>query len=81
MITREQCRAARELLGWDCIELAATAVAKPITIHMFEFGLSKPRTETLLKLRTAFESAGVEFDTVNGSPIHRLRGTQAQHDT
>ena len=73
MITRQQCRAARHLLGWDAVQLATAAKSTPITIHQFEMGQSKPRPVTLVNLRTALESAGIEFNTVSGSPTRRLK--------
>ena len=74
MITAEQCRAARQLLGWDGVQLATAAKCWSMTIHMFEMGQSKPYLNTVQKLHAAFESAGVEFLPDAGSgPGVRLK--------
>ena len=63
MISPEQCRSARLLLDWNVVQLAEAAGSTPMTIHMFEYGKSKPRLVTLQRLRAALEAAGVEFIT------------------
>jgi transcriptional regulator with XRE-family HTH domain len=75
MITSEQCRAARGLLGWSQQELAERAQLGVVTVHQLETGLSQARRATLQVLRHAFESAGVEFIDENDSsgPGVRLR--------
>jgi DNA-binding XRE family transcriptional regulator len=70
-ITREQCRAARALLGWTQDQLEAATenggakVAKK-TIADFEVGKRAPYTRTLLDIRRALEGAGVIFIAENG---------------
>ena len=73
MITRGQCRQARQLLGWDYGHLAAASKVYFNGVVMFEYELSQPRPETLRKLRTTFELAGVEFVDDCGGPGVRLR--------
>ncbi len=74
MLTPEQCRAARGLLGWSQQQLAHQAQVGVVTVHQLEAGLSQPRRATLDVIRRAFETAGVEFiDENGGGPGVRLR--------
>ena len=66
MITPEQSRAARGLLGWTQQELANKAGVGVVTVHQLEAGMSQPRRATLEVIRRAFEIAGVEFIDENG---------------
>jgi transcriptional regulator with XRE-family HTH domain len=61
MITPEQCRAARGLLGWSQQELAQKASVGVVTVHQLEAGSTQPRRATLEVIRRAFEAAGVEL--------------------
>ena len=74
VIVPEQCRAARALLGWSQDQLeAASSVAKK-TIADFERGARSPYARTLVDVRAALETAGVEFIPENGGgPGARLR--------
>ena len=77
MVTPEQCRAARGLLGWSQQELAEKAHVGVVTVHQLEAAGSRPRQATLEVIRRAFESAGVEFiDENGGGPGLRLRKPQ-----
>ncbi len=79
MVTAEQCRAARGLLGWNQQELARQARVGIVTVHQLEAGLSQPRRATLEVIRRAFEAAGVEFIAENGGgPGVRLRMRQVK---
>jgi transcriptional regulator with XRE-family HTH domain len=74
MITLEQCRAARGLLGWTQQQLAQEARVGIVTVHQVEAGGTEPRRATLDVIRRAFETAGVEFIEGNGGgPGARLR--------
>ena len=74
IVTREQCRIARVLLGWDGVQMAAASGSNAMTLHTFEYGQSKPRLVTLQRFRLALEAAGVEFiDENGGGPGVRLR--------
>jgi transcriptional regulator with XRE-family HTH domain len=74
MITPSQCRAARGLLDWTQQELADAARLGVATVPLFEGEGAGPRQATLVMLRQAFESAGVEFiDENGGGPGVRLR--------
>ena len=77
MVTREQCRAARGLLGWSQADLAEAALIGIVTVRQFETGAHEPRRLTLHAIRKAFEAAGVEFiDENGGGPGVRLRKRQ-----
>jgi len=66
MITPEQCRAARGLMGWSQNELANRARVGIVTVHQLEAASGQPRPATLDVIRRAFEAAGVEFIDENG---------------
>jgi transcriptional regulator with XRE-family HTH domain len=77
--SREQCRAARALLGWTQEQLeeatvsAGAKVAKK-TIADFEAGNRTPYGRTLADIRRALEAAGILFLSENGEgPGVRLR--------
>jgi transcriptional regulator with XRE-family HTH domain len=74
MISPEQCRAARGLLNWSQLELAEASQVGIVTIRQLEGGLNQPRRATLVVVRHALETAGVEFiDENGGGPGVRLR--------
>jgi transcriptional regulator with XRE-family HTH domain len=78
MLTIEQLRAARGLLGWSQSKLAARAGLSLPTVKRVETDLG-PRVseEARNKLQRALESAGVEFiDENGGGPGVRLRKRQ-----
>jgi transcriptional regulator with XRE-family HTH domain len=73
-ISSGQCRAARALLGLQQAELAVAARVARKTLADFEGGKSAPQPRTLIAIRTALETAGVEFIPENGGgPGVRLR--------
>ncbi len=75
MLTIEQLRAARGLLGWSQSKLADRAGLSLPTVKRVEGDLG-PRVsdEARNKLRRALESGGVEFiDENGGGPGVRLR--------
>jgi predicted transcriptional regulator len=75
MLTIEQLRAARGLLGWSQSKLAIRAGLSLPTVKRVEGDLG-PRVsdEARGKLRRALESAGVEFiDENGGGPGVRLK--------
>jgi transcriptional regulator with XRE-family HTH domain len=74
MLTIEQLRAARGLLGWSQSKLAARAGLSLPTVKRVEADLG-PRVsdEARNKLRRALEAAGVDFiDENGGGPGVRL---------
>lgn len=75
MITTEQLRAARGLLGWSQSELAERAGLSLPTVKRIE-GAFGPNVSDAArtKLQRAIEAAGVEFiDENGGGPGVRLR--------
>jgi transcriptional regulator with XRE-family HTH domain len=75
LITTEQLRAARGLLGWSQSELAAHAGLSLPTVKRLEAGFG-PRVsdEARAKLQRAIEAAGVDLiDENGGGPGVRLR--------
>lgn len=74
MITPSQCRMARAALEIGVRELAAMAGVSAMTVTRFENGKSAGYADTLQKLRSALEAAGVIFIDENGQgPGVRLR--------
>ena len=71
-MTPAQCRAARGLLKWNQDELASAAQVSGVTVRNFENEKSSPQRASLAMIRSAFESAGVEF-TNGDQPGVRLR--------
>ena len=66
MITIEQCRAGRALIGMTQQALSEAAKVNKRTVMDFESGNRAPVNATLAVLRSALESAGVEFIPENG---------------
>jgi transcriptional regulator with XRE-family HTH domain len=74
MLTASQCRGARGILDWTQQQLADASMIGVATIRQFEGGATEPRLATLLVLRQALETAGVDFiDENGGGPGVRLR--------
>jgi len=74
MLTLEQCKAARAMLGWSRKELAGAARVAERTLVDFERGQRQPYARTLADIRRVLEAAGVEFiDENGGGPGVRLR--------
>ena len=65
MITSQQMRAARALLGIDQRQLAELARLSPPTIQRMEASGGQVRgvVDTLVKVVTALEAAGIEVGT------------------
>jgi ribosome-binding protein aMBF1 (putative translation factor) len=63
MITGAQIRSARAALGWSVQELADRAAVATKTIMRMEsvVGVPQSRTKTLLDIKAALESGGIEF--------------------
>ena len=75
-ITREQLRAARSLIRWGQTDLAEAANISVETVKRIEKapGKLKAYQRTIDAIRTALESAGVEFiDANGGGPGVRLK--------
>jgi transcriptional regulator with XRE-family HTH domain len=71
-ITREQCAAARAMLGWSMSDLAHKAKCSESTVRNFEAPrqtngqLYIPAPETMASIVQVFEKAGLEFTPENG---------------
>ena len=66
MITIEQCRGARGILGWTQQELADASGLSKTAINNFEKGHSDIKSESLRVIRVAFENANIEFINLEG---------------
>ena len=60
-IAPNQCKAARDLLGWKQSDLSAKSSIGESTIADFERGAREPAVRTLRDIRVAFEDAGIKF--------------------
>lgn len=69
MMTPNQIRAARALLGWKQTELADASGVSEISIKNIERGATDARGSTLAKVQTAIEKAGVEIIPADGASI------------
>lgn len=61
MITAAQIRAARALLTWKQVDLAKASGVSEMSIKNIERGDTDPRVSTLTAIRTALETAGIQF--------------------
>lgn len=66
LISMEQCRGARAMLGWSQSELAEAADVSRATVVDFERGARVPHRNNLAAIRRALETAGIEFISENG---------------
>ncbi|MER9032483.1 MULTISPECIES: helix-turn-helix transcriptional regulator [unclassified Mesorhizobium] len=66
-LSADQVRAARALLNWPRVRLAAKANLSEMVISDLENGFRKPRPHNIAAIRKAFEDAGIVF-TVQGTP-------------
>ena len=67
LFSADQSRAARALLNWSRVRLAAKANLTEMTISDFENGYRKTRPHSIAAMRHAFEDAGMNF-TLEGTP-------------
>jgi DNA-binding XRE family transcriptional regulator len=63
---KEQCRAARGLLGWSQSNLAEAAHVARQTVVDFERGARQPLANNIASMRAAFERAGAVLIDENG---------------
>ena len=85
MLTIEQCRGARGLLGWTQQDLADASGLSKTAINNFEKGHSDIKAESLRGIRMAFESAEIEFLEQDGlrkrsENIRILKGPSSMSD-
>ncbi len=66
MPTIEQIRAARALLDWSQSDLAKHADLSQTGIARIENGTNQPNSQTLNKIKAAFENADIEFIGTTG---------------
>ena len=66
VLTAEQVRAARALMGWSRKELPLSRVFRQGTLKAIETGRTDYRLSTLRKLMHAFEAHGVAFHKEDG---------------
>nr|WP_256387740.1 helix-turn-helix transcriptional regulator [Agrobacterium sp. LAD9] len=69
LITKEQCRGARAMLGWSQGELAKAASVSRQTVADFERGAHLPISNNIASLVKAFEQEGIEFIKENGGGV------------
>ena len=73
-ITPEQCKSARELLGWQQSELAYDLGISQTDISLFEAGKGRRALGERVAIQRVLEQAGIEFIAQNGGgPGVRLR--------
>jgi transcriptional regulator with XRE-family HTH domain len=61
ILTPEQCRGARAMIGWSRDELAICSKVSAATLADFEAGKRTPYGRTLVDIRKTLEGEGVEF--------------------
>ena len=68
MISAEQIKASRALLGWSAAELAKRSNVGATTLRRYEMvgGVPSANLSVLLKLESSLENAGIEF---TGDPL------------
>ena len=71
MISIEQCRAARGLLGWTQQDLADACGLSKTAINNYEKRHSDIKTESLRAIQQAFEVGGLEFSDNDGIRRHK----------
>jgi hypothetical protein len=73
-----QIKAGRSMLNWNAAELATASGTGPATIRRYEMqeGIPAGDTLTLVSIKSALESAGIEFighPLVNPSLTFRIK--------
>lgn len=66
MMSVEQCRGARGMLGWSQAKLAGQANVSLSTVRDFEKGRHRPHRRNMLTLIDVMEGAGIEFISEDG---------------
>jgi transcriptional regulator with XRE-family HTH domain len=65
LITGEQAKDARDMLGWSRPRLSARAAVSDLTIQKFEEG-HRPASRKIVAIQRTLEAAGIEF--TDGEP-------------
>ena len=81
MLSAQQIRAARSLLGWSRRELAIVAGISQGTIKAIEQGKTDARLSTLRKLARTFTAHGVEFVMEGSRSGVTIKTTAKDHRT
>jgi transcriptional regulator with XRE-family HTH domain len=71
MITSDQAKAARKLLGWSVARLASRAAISDETIRKLESGRHRPADDIIVSIQNTLQAAGIEF-TSAAEPAVRL---------
>jgi predicted transcriptional regulator len=66
MITPQQIRGARAMLGLTQSQLADAAGISTTALNNIERGAADPKTSTMVSIQRALEQAGVQFIPENG---------------
>lgn len=74
LLTPDQCRAARALIGWSAYRLAAVSETYAHRVRNYERSMAPLSLEDAQAIRGALETAGIEF-TDGAAPNVRLMGT------
>ena len=63
MISANQIRAARSLLGWNGVQLSEKSSVSLKTLRRYEAqeGIPAANTSVLMSIKSCFEEAGIEF--------------------
>ena len=69
MITGEQVRAARRLLGWSQVRPAGRSALSESAVAKFETGAQRLPSPNLEAIRQALEVAGIEFTNAGESGV------------
>ena len=69
IITPEQCKAARAMLGWSRDKLADAAKVAIRTLVDFERGARQPYERTLKDIKRSLEDSGILFISGNGGGV------------
>jgi transcriptional regulator with XRE-family HTH domain len=63
VISADQLKQARKLLGWSFATLAEKCGIGSTTLRSFEIGKHRPSPFRALAIQRALEAAGIEFDS------------------
>jgi transcriptional regulator with XRE-family HTH domain len=72
IITYQQCKAARDLLGWRQDDLSQKAGINKTTLADFERKIRNLKIETLEKIIDAFTKAGIRFENDEQAYVVKL---------
>jgi transcriptional regulator with XRE-family HTH domain len=79
MITGEQVKAARTLLGWSVKQLASKAIVSEATVRNFEGGKHRMTDRSIASMQWALERASVEL--TNGGEVGvKLKARRARRE-